>query len=279
MYYAGRVTKNETVHNKGITSTFRSKEYSPMKIIVGLSSIALISLFSITPSLAVVRSITDTSDRSLPRTDKSMLVAGDFNTAERDRKRAERDAASAEYRRAAEARKDANKALQAENRAAAEARQQERNERQAEYRKEYRKGYEARQADSAARRAEREARQAKWAERQAIMAAEAEKREAAKAAAIEKEREYYASLSPAQKKEFDARKQAGQQAAMKFWGSVLSTGMSIGGSSSSPQGNNSEQDKWRQQNQVSAPQQSSPEPVKPISSFYGNGPGGSFYGH
>ncbi|WP_310429452.1 hypothetical protein [Chamaesiphon sp. VAR_48_metabat_135_sub] len=250
-----------------------------MKIIVGLSSIALVSLFSIAPGLAVGRSSADISDRDLPSTGKSILVAGEFNTAERDRKRAERDAASAEYRRAAEARKDANKALQAENLAAAEARQQERDARQAEYREEYRKGYEARQADSAARRAEREARQAKWAERQAIMAAEAQKREAAKAAAIEKEREYYASLSPAKKKEYDARKQARQQAALKFWGNVLSTGISIGGSSSSPQGNNSGQDDWRQQNQRSEPQQSSPEPVKPISSFYGNGPGGSFYGH
>ncbi len=190
-----------------------------MKIIVGLSSIALVSFVSIAPSFAVDRSISSTSEPSIG---KSTLVAGGLTTLERELKRAENSAA-------AEARKAANKVRQAENRAAAEARQEERKTRQTQYREEYRQRAEARQAAAAERRAQSEARQAEAAKKQAVMAAEAQKHEADKAAAIEKERAYYASLSPARKKEYDAQKQAQQQAKWELLGNLLNVGMNVMG--------------------------------------------------
>ncbi len=193
-----------------------------MKIIVGLSSIVIVSFVSIAPSFALNRSLSNTSDRSQLNIGKSTLVAGGLTTLERELKRAEN-------REAAEARKAASKARQTENRAAAEARQEERKTRQTQYREEYRQGYEARQAAAAERRAQSEARQAEAVKKQAAMAAEAQKREADKAAAIEKERAYYASLSPARKKEYDAQKQAQQQARWQLLGDLLNVGMNVMG--------------------------------------------------
>ncbi|WP_310484869.1 hypothetical protein [Chamaesiphon sp. VAR_48_metabat_403] len=233
-----------------------------MKIIVGLSSIALVSFVSITPGFALDRSISSTVESSVG---KSTLVAGGLTTLERELKRAEN-------RAAAEARKAANKVRQTENREAAEARQEERKARQTQYREEYRQGYEARQAAAAERRAQSEARQAEAAKKQAAMAAEAQKREAEKAAAIEKERAYYASLSPARKKEYDAQKQAQQQARWQLLGNLLNVGMSMMGDSSpaAPAETGLTQAEIDRNNRRDNPApQTAPAPAPVINDFFG----------
>lgn len=106
---------------------------------------------------------------------------------------------------------------------------------------------------------------------------------AAAEARREEARRQFESLTPEQQKEYIAQRQAERNA---MWGTIFtlfSSGM--GGSNSAgsaPQDQSQAQrDEWERNNRnhTQPVYQPAPAPVAPIGSIYGNGPGGSFYGH
>jgi alanyl-tRNA synthetase len=165
-----------------------------MKFIVRLSSLALISLSSLSPCLAASQLVSRSSEQSLssqslPSAVKTIQVAESFgsvtkvfNTVEREQKRAAQRAAS-------EKRRQERLERQQKLRDEAEQRKVERIERQ--------------KNDATARQQRIEAYQKQRQERAAAVAAKREQ-----------EQKYFESLTPEQQKQYLAQKRAREEAAM-----------------------------------------------------------------
>lgn len=93
-------------------------------------------------------------------------------------------------------------------------------------------------------------------------------------AAIERERIYFNSLTPEQQKAYIARKKAQEAAGAALLLQLFGAAMMGGGQSTPSQPSYD----YIYGNQ-SPTYQPTPQPVQPIDSFYGTGPGGSFYGN
>lgn len=205
-----------------------------MKSIVALSNLALVSLSSIAPCLAVNQAVSRSSDQALPSqalpsAAKTTQVAGLLdsvinvvNTVDREKKRAQQQADR-------------------------ERQEQERLEQQ----------------ENAAR--ERQQRAEAYQKQQ-------QERAAAAAAAREQEQKRFDSMTPAQQKAYLAQKRAQQQAEWDFLGQVFRAGMGSGGSAA-PQQSDADiwrtQQQINERQRLPEPQPA-PAPVQPIDPFYGD---------
>lgn len=121
-----------------------------MKFIVGLSSLALVSLSSVSPCLAANQSLSPLADQSLPNATKTIQVAGFFdsvtkvtNTVDREQRRAAQRAARERAKQERlERRENAARARQ-QRREAARKQQQERAAAVAAKREQERKYFES----------------------------------------------------------------------------------------------------------------------------------------
>jgi hypothetical protein len=227
-----------------------------MKFIVRLSSLALISLSSLSPCLAASQLVSRSSEQSLssqslPSAVKTIQVAESFgsvtkvfNTVQREQKRAAQRAAS-------EKRRQERLERQQKLRDEAEQRKVERIERQ--------------KNDATARQQRIEAYQKQQQERAVAVAAKREK-----------ERKYFESLTPEQQKQYLAQRRARQEAAATFWIQMLGAGMGYGNSAAPPERDEVQEwrDRQRNNDRLRLPEpQPAPPPTPSINpDFYGNGP-------
>jgi hypothetical protein len=241
-----------------------------MKFIVGISSLAIVSLVSIAgDSIAYQVIARSRSNQSLPNATTTIQLAGSID-------------ASAQ-RAAAEERKQKALQRQQESRAAAEARALERKTRQQKWKEDADASRAARLKRQSEEKAAREERIAAMKKRQE----EAQKEyEIAKQKATEQQRldaerrqQYFESLSPQDQKVYLARQRAKKQEADAAAGLFLLKMFAIGaamsdGNSGSSQSDDStgwQQDRNRQNSQPTT--QSSPAPDRAISDFYRQTPG------
>ncbi|MEH2154562.1 hypothetical protein [Nostoc sp.] len=213
-----------------------------MKFIVGLSSLALVSLSSVSPCLAANQSLTPSADQSLPNATKTIQVAGLFDSVNEAINTVDR-----EQRRAAQ-------------RAARERARQERLER--------------RENAARARQQRTEAYQKQQQERAAAVAAKREQeRKYFESLTPEQQKQYIAQR--------EAREKAAIEGMVTIF-STLGGFMGGGNSAASPEPSSSEETWLREREDSfnSRPEpQPAPAPVTPIGPIYGTGPGGSFYGN
>lgn len=231
-----------------------------MKFIVRLSSIALVSLSSVSPCLAANQSISRSTDsvllsQSSPSSSKTIQVSGIFDTIDKVLNTVDRE------RQREEQRADRERARQErlEQQVEAEKVKQEPIERQTEAQRARQERLRAGQERIAENRRQRQEREAK------------------KQAAIEQERKRFESLSPEQQKAYIAKKEAQRAAGLQLLGNVFGTLLMGGGDSTGSQGSQDtlaeDRDRQRRNEQFNRPEpQPAPAPVQPIAPLYGNGP-------
>ena len=88
---------------------------------------------------------------------------------------------------------------------------------------------------------------------------------------VERQRQYFESLSPQEKEKFLAAQRARQEAAARLL-LMMFSGASSGGNSSSASPADDPYKRERDQQRYQPAPQPAPAPVQPISPFYGNGP-------
>jgi hypothetical protein len=186
-----------------------------MKLIVGLSSLALISLSTVTPSLAASQALDNASNQSLtsqalPDTTKSFQVAGIFDT----------------FNKVLDTVKKVESITEAKKQADRDAQDKTDRDAAAEKAKQERLAWEE--------QAKIDRQQGATAYQQRL----ADRKAAAEAQRVEEEA-YFNSLTPEQQKAYLARKEAqrkaSEQAGWDMLKMIFGSGLNGGGSSASPQ--------------------------------------------
>jgi N-acyl-D-aspartate/D-glutamate deacylase len=225
-----------------------------MKLIVGLSSLALISLSNVAPSLAASQAIGNAANQplasqALPGTAKSFQVAGLFDSINKVLNTVDKVIKIDERQKQAE--------IEAQNKADRQAAQE--------------KAKQERLAREEQAKIERQRRADAYKQQM-------EDRRTAEVARQAAEKVRFDSMTPAEKKAYLARKEADRKEAWDFFGMILQAGFSGGDSSVSQQDGMSDQDKWNRDHQYQAPvSQPSSQPDN-RGGFYGNCHGGAAYG-